>query len=648
MQYQTIPVNPNKKSKRDIFPEKYHLELQKNTSNFKSEWTHIINELQFQDIILKLPETNANKNYQIIEKKKNEPLFIEPNNIEFELNSNPNPNPNFPKPIYEKEKTKEKEKKKTENLILELCTRKSAIIYSNFVPPTNNNNNNNNIIPKYVFMCWSTLQLPSKMQEVVHYNQSLNPEFTFYIYDDEQCKEFIQNHFENDVVHTFNKLVPGAYKADLWRLCVLFIYGGIYVDIKYKCINGFTFSSVLDKEYLTLDIPSKFWTNTMHGIYNGFMVSKPNNIFLWKCICKIVENASNLEYGKSCLFPTGPGLLGDIYFQNENNTDELLNKINSDFDCFFSTNIKNIILHNTAILEIYPEYRQDQKKEEKLYYSVLWNKRRIYNTNLSKNENDKNENENDKNEEKEKYNSIIPLKIYQTWYTKDLQEILQQSIQLLKTQNPEFEFYLYDDNDCRKFIETYFDSSVLYAFDALIPGAYKADLFRYCILYIYGGIYLDIKYYGINGFKFITLTEKEYLVQDLEKSGGGIYNALMICKPGNVLLWDAIQKIKYNVETKFYGNITLEPTGPILLKQLLTSYESESESELKEIELYHKEIYCKEKDTYEYSVHYFIYYRNTPILTFSNKYRELQKEIQNIKNKKPYYILWDEHNIYSH
>ena len=45
-------------------------------------------------------------------------------------------------------------------------------------------------------------------------------------------------------------------------------------------------------------------------------------------------------------------------------------------------------------------------------------------------------------------------------------------------------------------------------------------------------------------------------------------------------------------------------------------------------------------------MNYFIYHLNAPILTFSNKYRELQKELQNIKNKKQYYILWDERNIY--
>lgn len=184
-------------------------------------------------------------------------------------------------------------------------------------------------------MCWSTLDLPPKMLEVIQLNKSLNPEFTFHLYDDIMCKEFIEMHFEKDVVYAFEKLIPGAYKADLWRLCVLFVNGGIYLDIKFKCINGFTFSNVIDKEYLTLDIPSSSWTNKMHGIYNGFMVCKRNNPFLWKCIRKIVQNVMNLEYGKSCLFPTGPGLLGDIYFEGIQDEMDFINKLNSDFDCVF-------------------------------------------------------------------------------------------------------------------------------------------------------------------------------------------------------------------------------------------------------------------------------------------------------------------------
>ena len=35
---------------------------------------------------------------------------------------------------------------------------------------------------------------------------------------------------------------------------------------------------------------------------------------------------------------------------------------------------------------------------------------------------------------KENYNSIIPLKIYQTWYTKNLPKHMNDNVKLLKTQ----------------------------------------------------------------------------------------------------------------------------------------------------------------------------------------------------------------------
>ena len=632
-QYQYQNQNSKRRSKHDIFPEKYHLELQKTTSNFKSEWTNTINELNFNEVYLTFPETNNTKTEEKFKSNNNNDYF-KPLFSEFKakiINSNipiPNPTPIPPRKI------EIQNIKKIENQIIKIHEQKSAVIYSKFItrPITNN------IIPKNVFMCWSTLELPPKMLEVIEFNKKVNPEFTFHIYDDIMCREFIINHFEKDVVYAFDKLIPGAYKADLWRLCVLFVNGGIYLDIKFKCINGFTFLDVIDNEYLTLDIPSSNWTNKMYGIYNGFMVCKRNNPFLWKCIRKIVQNVMNLEYGKSCLFPTGPGLLGDIYFENIVDETDFINKLTFDFNCVFSNNIKNIIFQNTAILEIYPEYRNEQQKESKLYYSVLWNKHRIYDLNITYKE--ENNIIDGKNIDEKK--SVIPLKIYQTWYTKQLPELLQNNINILKEQNPEFKFFLFDDNDCRDFIQCHFDISVLDAFDKLIPGAYKADLFRYCILYIQGGIYLDIKYYGINGFKFITLIDKEYLVQDLLTSGEGIYNALMICKAGNQLLWKAIQNIVENVSTLFYGISTLEPTGPLLLKKIIMNNNNNDDTCTK-IELFHKEIYLN----LENKIGFFIYNNsNIPILTFSEKYRELQHELFKNIGSKPYYVLWENKQIY--
>lgn len=168
----------------------------------------------------------------------------------------------------------------------------------------------------------------------------------------------------------------------------------------------------------------------------------------------------------------------------------------------------------------------------------------------------------------------IPANIFQTWHSKILPPLMTNSILKIKKNNPRFKYFLYDDNDCREFIKKYFNKNILNAYDNLIPGAYRADLWRYCILYKFGGIYLDIKYTPINGFKFYNLLEKEHWVLDVNDDY--IYNALMVCKPGNKILLKAIHKICENVANKYYGNHVLEPTGPALLGKLFSNEEKNS------------------------------------------------------------------------
>ena len=55
-----------------------------------------------------------------------------------------------------------------------------------------------------------------------------------------------------------------------------------------------------------------------------------------------------------------------------------------------------------------------------------------------------------------------------------------------------WEYKFYNDERAEIFLATHFPPEVKEAYDDLIPGAFKADLFRYCILFIYGGVYADI------------------------------------------------------------------------------------------------------------------------------------------------------------
>ena len=171
------------------------------------------------------------------------------------------------------------------------------------------------------------------------------------------------------------------------------------------------------------------------------------------------------------------------------------------------------------------------------------------------------------------YNSVIPLNFYTCWHTKDLPPLMKENYEQLILQNPEFNFNLYDEDECRQFIEKNFNSDVLNAYDGLIPCAYKADLWRYCVLYINGGIYMDIKYKCVNYFKLIALTEKEYFVRD--RPINMTYNALIVVKPQNSIMLQCINQIVKNVKQKYYGKGALFPTGPGLLGQYFSKEEFE-------------------------------------------------------------------------
>ena len=46
----------------------------------------------------------------------------------------------------------------------------------------------------------------------------------------------------------------------------------------------------------------------------------------------------------------------------------------------------------------------------------------------------------------------IPLKIWTTWHTKDLPPKMQENSDLVQRTNQEFEYNLFDDQDCRDYI----------------------------------------------------------------------------------------------------------------------------------------------------------------------------------------------------
>jgi mannosyltransferase OCH1-like enzyme len=241
------------------------------------------------------------------------------------------------------------------------------------VYPSTTESFSESIIPLKIFQTWNTKELPIHMKKNCILLQKQNPQFEYFLYDDEDCLQFIKNHFGTEVVEAYNRIIPGAYKADLWRYCILYVHGGIYLDMKMRCVGDFRLIELTKKEHYVKDRYNSGFVKGSFGIYNAVMIQRPKNPLMLDCINQIIENVKNLEYGFSCLYPTGPGLLGDMY--NEKRYKYRL----SELDMFHDLERETIRYKNRVVLEHYPEYRKEQLNNQiELHYAVLWNKNSIY------------------------------------------------------------------------------------------------------------------------------------------------------------------------------------------------------------------------------------------------------------------------------
>jgi mannosyltransferase OCH1-like enzyme len=228
--------------------------------------------------------------------------------------------------------------------------------------PRKINASKNYITPLDVYMTWGFSDVPQGMYDAIMNNVEINPEFNFYIYNDDQCREYIRENFDNDVLEAFDDLLPGAYKADLWRYCILYKKGGVYMDIKY--ITKVKLLDIIDT--FPICLTQDRYPDTS---YNGFMISSPNFKIFDLAIKQIVINVKNKYYGSDPVSPTGPGLLGTILKQQNYAS---LNRLIFNNDSIYNRN-------NILLLDAYPTYRKEQSKYQKSEkYPFLWSIKKIY------------------------------------------------------------------------------------------------------------------------------------------------------------------------------------------------------------------------------------------------------------------------------
>lgn len=151
--------------------------------------------------------------------------------------------------------------------------------------------------------------------------------------------------------------------------------------------------------------------------------------------------------------------------------------------------------------------------------------------------------------------------------------IVQRNIESVKVCHPEAKYKLWGLDDLRSFIARHFSRDVLDAFDTLKAYALKADLGRYCLLYIYGGLYSDLSNLFLSPVR-IAEGKKVLCFREHKPLHGAFWmnqNTIIYSAPRQPEIKLAIDLVVENVRRREYGVNSLAPSGPVLFGRIFAA-----------------------------------------------------------------------------
>lgn len=366
---------------------------------------------------------------------------------------------------------------------------------------------------KTIYITYKHDYLPNK---VFNNWKKYNPEYEINFSKDIDCYEFLNKHFNQEIVNYFHTLAYGAWKADLWRLCKLYIHSGIYSDVD---IEPFIKLDTLDKD---ITFYSSLTTINPKTIFQAFITnfSQPKNPLILACLVYFLQHIDN----KNSIWTWPTYNMYELIKYNLN-IDKIQPFIKYNIDIvkipiqigISNQNKKLINLHYFPDIE-YSVLLEKNPYNDTFHFEITNNILEVTRTDstmgwghnhrcyiaISSKEvlyfflEISNPNRVVDNHEhilfKSKYSDYpwniesFPKTIYMCDKTLDTINIHSHNWKQL---NPTYTIKLYDDAICEQFLEKSFSSLHKHIFKIISYGPYKADFWRLCILYKYGGIYVD-------------------------------------------------------------------------------------------------------------------------------------------------------------
>lgn len=231
------------------------------------------------------------------------------------------------------------------------------------------------MIPKRIYQTWKTEKLPNGINLVIKNMMELNPNYTHYLFDDEQMDKYVYKNFDKNIYEAYSNLNIGAAKADLWRYLILYKSGGIYLDIDAAI--------TMSLDGLIREDDSAIITREQYeGLFNQWiLIFEKGHPLLKDVIQQCIDNI-NTQSSNNILHLTGSTVFtkiinqklkhkkiqNDIWHTPDKILEKAFNKKNNPYKCrFMSIDMyPYAVYHSPYYHELYidtPQWEIEQKQK---------------------------------------------------------------------------------------------------------------------------------------------------------------------------------------------------------------------------------------------------------------------------------------------
>jgi mannosyltransferase OCH1-like enzyme len=449
-------------------------------------------------------------------------------------------------------------------------------------------------IPRIIHQTYITRELPAESYSACQTWWLTNPEYQYRFYDDELSQTLMEQWYPADApeLQAYNMLYAGAYKSDIFRLALLFREGGVWADVSSVCEAPISsYIQPEDELVVCVDSPCQKRYANIHQAYLFVVPGHPaiEHILAYTVRTVIHRRFETPGMVFQSIAVTGPTAFaeglndfmkrrpleyfdpeGEIHLFKDNDTSVnpfRFTPFITDQDVRFLDHRNGRIWTAPDTVVITTKFPNFSQFRTNVHYSVLGNMGYIY------------------KEAVPVYTfGEMPIltagqvfhgykedpadKVWQVWLQTNY--VSHQMAAAMRTWHNIGDQYCFVTEAAARQQTLHLMPEVWQAIDLVRPHAYKCDLLRALLLYIYGGLYVDADMVCLQSLDALMTAHKVIL---LSSGPEQVDNGLMYFdEPGHPLLLHYLQRAVAQIKARVSVASDLALTGPRLWTACVQEY----------------------------------------------------------------------------